>query len=419
MKKKSLLFAMATLIAVSMTACGSSDSTAATTSAEEQSTAAETSSVAADNQDETEDDDNDVNDMAVYEERARAVFNKVDQLFTAMKAGDIDTIVALGDPHDDVVQSLSEVSDSEVAKLILQTIYADLYWEITDNDISDIADFLMQMDQGESYDDNEMDLYMDALAWRWMLDIRHSCLLYFDEGDILPEGFVPESREQAFEILQTGLDNIPVQKMTGITISPIDEDGNFYFLYEDDFLFEHAELERLGNYSDDNMAQYYVSRLMDVITDYEICDTEAKYEENDEVFAEAAKYAVNKDFEGLTDYLDNYCDKNYREKFGSYDDLNDAQKEFVDSCVSDAVVTWADYSSFNANGEEYRKGSLAVYFPHYEAYLDEEVQQFLIDNNVKDDSGILYFSTDDIEDMYGMLLYKYYACIKYAMDYIQ
>lgn len=432
MRKRGILFGMAALMAVSMTACSGSESAEPSTASGQQTDAAseentssdfaeaDTSTPAADIDDEHDDDDNDGEENTIYRQQAEAIFAKTEQMLTALKEGDIDTLIELGDPEDDVVKSLRNVSDSETAKKILKTVYADLCWEVTEDDLRWMESKLQELaEYGERDTDDEYDLYMNALAYRWMINFDDNTLLYFKAGDVVPENFVPETEEQAFEILQTGLDNTSLDKMSSLTISTPDEEGNFRFFYEGDYLFRDAKLDELGYYSENEMAQRYVSELMDIGSAHEICDTEAKYKENDELFVQAVQYAVDKDFEALTDLLqpELESDYDYRSEYGAYDELNDAQKAFVDSMVEKAVITWVDYSRVQTgDGKKYREGSIKISFPCIGGY-DEQVAAFLEQHQVMELSGSYYFGTS--ASLKSDFLYGYYRCIKYAKNNIE
>lgn len=431
MRKKGLLFGMAALMAVSMTACSGSENAEPSTAVGQQtnavseenntsSDATETDTFTEAADDEDNDDDNNGEENTIYRQQAEAIFAKTEQMLTALKEGDIDTLIELGDPEDDVVKSLRNVSDSETAKKILKTLYADLCWEVTEDDLRWMETKLQELAQyGERDTDDKYALYMNALAYRWMINFDDNILLYFKAGDVVSENFVAETEEQAFEILQTGLDNTPLNKMSSLTISTPDEEGNFRFFYEGDYLFKYAKLDELEYYSENEMAQRYVSELMDIGSTHVICDTEAKYEENDELFVQAVQYAVDKDFEALTDLLqpELESDYDYRSEYGAYDELNDAQKAFVDSMVEKAVITWVDYSLVQSgNGKKYREGSIKISFP-YIGGSDEQAAAFLEQHQVMELSGSYYFGTS--ASLKSDFLYGYYHCIKYAKNNIE
>lgn len=439
MKKKGILFGITALMAVSMTACGGSGSAEQSIAGGQQTNAASeenTSSYAAgaeniNDHDEYDDeydddgyddddyyDDDEEEENTAYRLQAEAIFAKTDQMLTALKEGDIDTLIELGDPDDIMVKSLSRVSDFETARQLLRTIYAELYWEVTEEDVEWLEKQLQEWaEHGEDAWGEEMDLYMNALAYRWMINASSSALLYFEPGDVVPGKFIPETEEQAWEILQTVLDNRPLQLMPGLTISVPDAEGNFYFLYEEDYLFSAAKLDELGYWSEDQMIQQYVSELMDVLEDYKIGDTEAKYKENDALFVQVVQYAVDKDFEALTDLLEQEMENDYRDKYGAYDELNDAQKAFVDSVVEQAVVTWVDYSWARNDGEEYRDGDIQISFPCI-GETDEQVAAFIEKYQVMD-SGSTFYLGSNIGSLESSLLHKYYFCIRYAMNNIE
>lgn len=80
-----------------------------------------------------------VDELAAYRETAKKILGKTEELFRALKAGDVAKVVELGYPEDDITKSLANAVDSEKAKQIMQTVYADLCYEIREQDIEYLA----------------------------------------------------------------------------------------------------------------------------------------------------------------------------------------------------------------------------------------------------------------------------------------
>lgn len=92
MRKKGLLFGMAALMAVSMTACGGFESAEPSTAADRQTDAASEESTSsdaaeADTSRESADDGDDGEENTVYRQQAEAIFAKAEQMLTALKGG--------------------------------------------------------------------------------------------------------------------------------------------------------------------------------------------------------------------------------------------------------------------------------------------------------------------------------------------
>ena len=361
-----------------------------------------------------------VDELAAYRETAKKILGKTEELFRALKAGDVAKVVELGYPEDDITKSLANAVDSEKAKQIMQTVYADLCYEIREQDIEYLAGQLYEL-ADENYDeDEEGSLSLECFAYRWMLNFKLTALDYFADGVIVPKNFKPASEEEAFAILNHALSKTPLTFMHSINITVPDKEGNFYFLYEDDNLFEDAGMEYLGRAYEEEMAAYYVSKLMDVISDYQIGDTTAIYESNNDLYVEATRLAKEKRFEEITDLLENSdvaeCD--FREQLGSYADLNDAQKAFVDEYVTKIEVVVTDYSWVPANGIKERAGGINLLSPELE-FFGKPLEAFAEEHKIQNSSSYFYYSSSSPKTLDGALLYDYYCAIRYAKDTIQ
>ncbi len=427
MKKKLLLSLGAVFMALTLTACGGTEKGANTSledtfseeSYEESSSEYDEESYEEKEEDYEEEEEDEDAYLIPYREKATVILEKTETLVNALKAGDIKTVVELGYPKDEVTKSLSNVVDSEKAKKIMQTVYKDVCFEITEEDIEYLAKQLYEIEGMDFDEDEEFSVNLDAFAYRWMLGFRMSALTYFEDGVTVPEDFKPESEEQAFAILEKGLSVTPIQYMSSINITVPDKDGNFYFLYEDDYLFKDAGLEYLGRASEDNMTAYYISKLMDVISDYKIGDTTATYQKYNDLYTEATNLLKQKDFEKITDLLENSEDTecDYREKLGSYAELNDAQKAFVDDFVSQLEIVTVDYSWVHADGTKVRAGGVTIIAPDYENW-GKPLEEFSKENNIKNGGSYFYYESSSVKTLDGALLYDYYRAINYAKNNI-
>ena len=428
--RRKIYLSNAILLAMSLAACGGGSSESAgstelqteadsskTADNEQASSDSEDAPAASDSADADDDDSDETEeDNSAYVEKAKEIYSKADQLFSALKEGDIQTVVDLGDPDDYVTSTLSYITDSETAKEIFKTVYADLCWEYTDEDIERTAEYLQEAAEAEVYGE-EFDLSMTEIAYKWMLAFRYTSLAYFEDGDVIPENYKPETKEEAFDILKKGLEETPLQYMSSVTATTPDENGNFYFIYDEDYLFDDAGIVNLYD-GDDTMAQTYVKNLMDVISDYTIGDTDAKYEKSDELINEATELALNKDFEKLYDLLKDPSELTYKENLGSYDELTDSQKAFVDECVEKAQVVFEDYTSTHGDGTRVRNGIMEVSFPYYDRFDDEQTE-FAKDNNVYYAGSYVYFGSFSEKTFGGSLLYGYFRAIEYAKNMIE
>lgn len=431
MKKKLLLGLGAVFMALTLTACGGAGKGADTPVediireesseeySEESSSEYEEESYEEKEENYEEEEEDEDAYLIPYREKATVVLEKTQTLIEALKAGDIKTVVELGYPKDEVTKSLSKVVDSEKAKKIMQTVYKDVCFEITEEDIEYLAKQLYEIKDKDFDEDEEFDVNLDAFAYRWMLGFRMSALAYFEDGVTVPEDFKPESEEQAFAILEKGLSITPIQYKSSITITVPDKEGNFYFLYEDDYLFKDAGMEYLGRASEGDMTAYYISKLMDVISDYKIGDTTATYKEYNDLYTEATNLVKQKDFEKITDLLENSADAecDYREKLGSYAELNDAQKAFVDDFVAQLEIVTVDYSWVHADGTKVRAGGVMVVAPDYENW-GKPLEEFSKEHNIKTGGSYFYYESNSVKTLDAKLLYHYYRAINYAKNNI-
>ena len=429
MKKRYYVGVLCLAAGIALTACGgekagtsSGESIVSEESSQESASVFEdVAQMSSSNENVAEEESNEeVDELATYRETAKKILGKTEELFRALKAGDVSKVVELGYPKDDITKSLANVVDSEKAKQIMQTVYADLCYEIRESDVENLAQELYNIAGMEFDEDEEGSLSLECFAYRWMLNFKLSALDYFEDGSTVPKDFMPASEEEAFAILKHGLSKTPLTFKHSINITMPDKDGNFYFLYEDDYLFEDAGMEYLGRAYEEEMTAFYVKKLMDVISDARIGDTTAKYESNNDLYVEATRLAKEKKFEEITDLLENSevteCD--YRQMMGSYADLNDAQKAFVDDYVTKIEVLVIDYSWVPADGIKERAGGVNLLAPELE-FFGKPLEAFAEEHKIQNDSSYFYYSSSSPKTLDNALLYDYYCAIRYAKNHIQ
>ena len=110
------------------------------------------------------------------------------------------------------------------------------------------------------------------------------------------------------------------------------------------------------------------------------------------------------------------CD--FREQFGSYADLNDAQKAFVDEYVSKIEVVVTDYSWVPADGIKERAGGINLLSPELE-FFGKPLEAFAEEHKIQNSSSYFYYSSSSPKTLDGALLYDYYCAIRYAKNTIQ
>lgn len=115
MKKKLLLSLGAVFMALTLTACGGAEKGAYTSgeetfseeSFEESSSENDEESYEEEEEDYEEEEEDEDAYLIPYREKATVILEKTETLVNALKAGDIQTVVELGYPEDEVTKSLS------------------------------------------------------------------------------------------------------------------------------------------------------------------------------------------------------------------------------------------------------------------------------------------------------------------------
>lgn len=344
-----------------------------------------------------------------FDAQAAFVWEKTEELLTALKTGDLETIIELGDPESDIVQSLEKVRDSETASRIVQMLYGDLVWMETprDKELSAMA-YRLEKEYNEQGPGKETSI-SPIIGYKWTLHFWEYALLNFEEGTTVPKGYRPETADEAWSILEGTMEKLPLTELTSVEMTVPDEDNHFCFLYDDMFLMSSAMLDELGDLSEETMVQDYVQRMCKVMGTYEIKNTEAAYNEDDETFKKVLEYITAKDFEGANEYIGEVLHEDLGAKYGSYDDLTDEQKNFVDHYIEeDMEVVWVDYTLL------YRDGLIQVNAAGLDLY-DEELTEWYAENGVRDVSdGFSFRTTSHLT----YILQPYYNLLAYAKKYI-
>lgn len=421
MVKKKHSFLAAVLVALFISACGNAGGGNSTDAGGQNNAGQEDTIKPAGDTDSTSDagssqpqggqEDGSAGEERDFDAQAAFVWERTEELLNALKSGDLETIIELGDPESDVVQSLEKVRDSETASRIIRTLYGDLVWMETprDREMSAMA-YRLEKEYSEQGPGKKTSI-SPVIGYKWTLRFDKYALLNFEEGTTVPDGYRPETADEAWSILEGTMEKLPLTELSSVTITVPDEDNNFCFLYDDMFLMSSAMLDELGELSEETMVQDYVWRMCNIVGEREIRNTEAVYKEDDETLKKVLEYITAKDFEGANEYIGEVLHEDLGAKYGRYDDLTDAQKDFVDRYIEeDMEVVWVDYTLL------YRDGLIQVNAPKLGLY-DNELTEWYAENGVRDTSDVFYFGTTSISHLTYMLG-PYYNLLAYAEKYI-
>lgn len=362
-----------------------------------------------------DDDDPDADDYEEEEVPLEAIWERTEGFFEALKSGDAQSIAAYGIPESKSVEMLEELSGNATAKVILETVFADLAWVYSEDDMS-----LLEYDITQADGDDTITFYC-TYAHPEYLYFHEYFLTNFAQGEVVAQHYRPDSVQEAERLLKSTIEALPYTTGMPISITVPDENGMFFVDLDSFFSDLDIELNYLKAYSGDTGLCDYVGELADVISEYTIRETQTPYEEYDEEFNQITVYLEEKDFAGLEAYLSEITGKDIQAElsgtYGSYDELNANQKAFVDAYIAeDTVFDHIDYSWTQGDGLRVRDGMLLVRYRLLDKY-DEELTEWYDQYGVAD-IYTLYPDSRGMERAYNLLL-GYYQAIRYAEKNIE
>lgn len=252
----------------------------------------------------------------------------------ALKAGDIETVLSMINPEDNVYYKLSGIKDYENAKEFIRTVYENLcYGEIeegsTEYRLKDMYE------RGEDEFHLGLDVALPAnLIFDDLLTVPG---VLYQEGEFIPKGYEVKSAEEAMQIIRTVMKRIPL--ISDIVTVEMQEDGTFYF--DITLAYSILDLGFFNRYGENFMEEFLTYEIPDgnVITS----DVTFAGEYREE-WEQVLSLMRQKDFEGLCELANSDTSK-YTIRGTAYktgEELTEEQRAFLDSYIEQIEVYISD-----------------------------------------------------------------------------
>jgi hypothetical protein len=348
---------------------------------------------------------------------ANKIAEQTGTFLDAVRAGDLDTIMAMAYPDGDYYDYFEELQDYDCTEEFLRTIYGNLEYTFNDEILEDLADRLSSAYRLE----NETVFVDVAYSVPYMLLFKYAYLQSLPAGSEIPEYNYVKYNDDALELLQEIVSNTPFDKAGSFWVTLPDEDGNVQVILDD--VFDDLKLNRIDRYLDEDFPTAFVNKFCLDITASQVGNVTVPFKDYDEELTAALPYLEAKDFQGLLDWLDENTDENFREHFestyGSYDDLTDTQKAYVDDFVDTQISMVFIDEQIDAVDAPYRSGLFLQTYPMLDDYdnRDMPLTDWYRENNVS--SIHLFYPSTESPDQLDTFLYGWFEAIAYAKEYVE
>ena len=369
----------------------------------------------------TDDSKNNISAETDYTAMAEEIVNQVDKFFIALTTGDVDTVAAMSDENQDTYEDFMEICQYDCTSQFLKTLYGNIKYCINEETIEDLAYNLER-----AYANGDSTVIID-LAYStpsiFLLETLYPAA--FEDGAVIGDNSDVTSNEEAFEILEKAMSVMPMKKASALWVTLPDENGNVNVCI--DYFIEKLDLDDLS-IIDDRYPQRFVWENINYSENIVVGATGDGFKENNDILVEIDRLLTEKDFVGLEAYLSELTGEDYHtqytEDYGSYDELTDTQKEFVDNFVAEKMVYQLidyvyDKEESGKDGKSYRVGTFLLTMPILDDHDNRDIMltDWYSENSCVDYS-IDYSTTTDFEKFTGFLYY-YYQVIAYAAEYVE
>lgn len=386
MKKKFLLGLMAlTASATLLSGCGKKDEPKEEVKEEtkEENTSPESwmEDLTEDTKEEPEEDyeyseEDEEAEYAAAVAEATRITGFVDEFLNALKAGDVEYILAHIDPDSDMVEDIQKMDDPTVLSDVFKIIYGDTTWVYPEEYLTDLADTVSYKGMLDADNEYYIDVFASAPAILYLDNFYFASL---PAGTVLEEDFEGASEEDARQILEDIVKATPVTYDTLLTITG-DGNGSYYiepsFLRMDDLPWDDI---RYGK--DGTIFRVAVREILDVGSDITISDPAAVFEEEDEKAREMIALLKEKNLPEIEKKYEEYKGEKFSENDSTYDDLTDEQKAEVDEILKKDVLFIRDDHSTNYS-QEYSGATFLCFSAVYAYDVDEDIYDWAKQNNV-------------------------------------
>ncbi len=315
-----------------------------------------------------------------YEAMARNIEAKLAVYFDAWKNGDVETILSMTKPDDELYEYLDILKEYESTERLLQLVYADIIFQDNCDGLVNTLKYSIKGEKKSFFATNKV-----AMPYSTMIDDRIPSTLY-QPGDIIEEGFRPADEEEALDIISKLVKDLPLVA-ENITISMPDAEGNFYVL-EGERYFRFMS-NTLNTYElDEEYLQNYVEELFDPLGDKIVAAEDGVYPDySKDHWPKVIELLKQKDFDGMFEYYTVLYDgldlRTY--EFAVYDEnkeltLSDAQLAFLNDFVDKIEVFHFDVARV---GNKEQLDTIYYICPAVDS-LDKEIQAWYTENDIKE-----------------------------------
>lgn len=351
-----------------------------------------------------------------YTEEAEDILSQVESFFEALSTGDIDTLVAMCDEDQEYYEYLTAMSEYDFTSEFLQILYGDTRYYIEEDALDDLISDL------ESFHEDGDDDYISidvVYSYRYMFLMGEVYPLAFEEGTLIEERIKYNNNDEAMVEIAKAVSHIPCVSHSAFDIK-IKEDGKIVIALDE--VIGNMEIEEIGDINE-KYPMHYAEEFLEVSTvDVTVGGVGNGFKENNDIFVEIDRLLAANDYAGLTEYLGSVTGEDYKteysEEYGSYEELTDEQKAFVDEYVNDGfkyqfiVYVVADEDSPMYN---YRNGTFFLTSPELDI-TDPVLTQWYRENDINDVT-ISYSSSTKLP-LFDEFIYRYYYAIQYAKEYV-
>ena len=351
-----------------------------------------------------------------YTEEAEDILSQVESFFDALSTGDIDTLVSMCDEDQEYYEYLTAMSEYDFTPEFLQILYGDTRYYIEEDALDDLISDL------ESFHEDGDDDYISidvVYSYRYMFLMGEVYPLAFEEGTLIEERIKYNNNDEAMVEIAKAVSHIPCVSHSAFDIK-IKEDGKIVIALDE--VIGNMEIEEIGDINE-KYPMHYAEEFLEVSTmDVTVGGVGNGFKENNDIFVEIDRLLAANDYAGLTEYLGSVTGEDYKteysEEYGSYEELTDEQKAFVDEYVNDGfkyqfiVYVVADEDSPMYN---YRNGTFFLTSPELDI-TDPVLTQWYLENDINDVT-ISYSSSTKLP-LFDEFIYRYYYAIQYAKEYV-
>lgn len=361
---------------------------------------------------EYQDDEIDETEETDYTDEAEYVLGQVDTFFEALTAGDIDTLIDMCDEEQEYYEYLVKMGDFDCTPAFLRALYGNTKYCFENGAKEELIDDLESAyENGEEYISVEV-----TYSSQYLFLLSKFYTKAFEDGTFLEDNRSYKNNDEAIAELEKVAALIPYGSSQEFYVK-LAEDGKV--LIAMDPVIDSMEIDEIGRI-DEKFPIRYAEEVFELSSDVIVGDIGKGFYEDNDFYVEFDRLLAAKDFAGLGEHISNTIGEDihaeYAEKYGSYEELTDEQKAFVDDFIENEFkYELIGYTNATERDRtyQYRKASFLLVHPKFEIN-NPELTQWYFDNGIKDFS-ITYDSMNGMAT-YKEFLWRYYYVIQYAKN---